>query len=951
MAQYITLTLDTMGPSNVSISLLDFYKDNSTPIALAATDAAHMKIWINQTAVGTKDDPEVPTSWSPFTNSWTPTFSVEGKNYIHLMLLDDVGNPFKDNEDNEVFNSTAVVFDKTAPVVSAMSIANDADIVTNQTQIVRVTASDAKTGVADVSGIQKTTLSGDLAVDSETEFIWTNADRANGYKDCVIKLTANTDPSHRETKTVYATATDNAGNTSERNSDNIVLYTGGVDPVIVLKKPDDTVIGKHYGEKEFKLQLHVLTGEASMIYGYKVYGDFADNGSSVEPTPEPTDFTPWPTDQRVVSLDKYLTSVDGNKTISGKIRMVVSSIADTVANYAALASVTGANDGDIYKVTADETHSNVSTVYRYNLSATEFQFYGILEEGDQYAIHDLESTSVHHSEATPQIVLTTANAVISDKTGHNSTVLTAAMTTSCNIYEYKAVAYATAEAASAGTSADVTNVDLSGTTEIPSGSSWQPTLLESKLSLAVSGEGQKYIVVYAKNLCDKWGKSNTVIVTVDKTAPVGTITVDQYYNENKGFTASATDSVVEVSKMQAWVDTSADSETPPITSTEYDYAINPTAAQVDWTGKSNGNCYCHIKYTDAVGNSAVAHSNSFIYDDVAPTGCSISAPTKVGAITISVTLSASDVTSGMGQMKIFGDVDGAATAEQASWQPYATAANIVLTNGDGTKTLNALFKDNAGNVISAAVSCTTILDTGAPSATIQLYKNDESAVLPARVNTVNFKAHIGGNDAITSISKYKVWGGITEAATKEEATWHDFVPITGQTYMSISLALTTGDGLKTVNVVLADEVGNESQAAVATVTLDTTIPIVECSGQDYNKVSYQHTLRKAASSVDIEAKYCDEMHFNFSADSDIVEWKVCVNEAGQQPATAVPIGTTYGSINMTGTNLVANTSVSCMVTGRDFGATSKVDDNDGAYEIIVYVKDEAGNWSAVHPIS
>lgn len=954
MAQYITAILDTTGPSQVSITLLDFYKDNATPIALAATDAAHMKVWINQNAAGTKDDLEIPVDWKPFSNSWTPTFSKEGTNYVHLMLLDDVGNPFENASGGNIFDSGAVVFDKTAPVVTGVSIAGDADIVTTQNQIVRVSVDDSKTGVDKVSGVQKTVLSGDLAQDSTTEFIWTEQDRTNGYKDCVVKLSENTDPSHRESKTVYATATDKAGNTSERNSDVIVLYTGGIDPVIVLKKPNDEIIGKHYGEKQFKLQLHVLTGEVSAILGYKVFGDFADSSSEINPTPEPAEFTSWPTSQAVVSLDKYLTAVDGNKTINGAVKLAVSSITDTVATYSDLANIESPNDGDIYKVTSDEEHSNETSVYKYNSAETKFDYYGKLDSSETFATHYLESTSVHHSEAEPTIVLTTAEQVISDKENHNSTVLTAAMTTSCNIYEYKAVAYATAAAAEAGTYADVTNVDLSGTIEIPSGNSWQPTLLENKLVLAVPGEGQKFIVVYAKNLCDKWGKSNVINVTVDLTAPVGTIAVDQYYKENKGLTASATDAIVNVSKMQAWVDTSADSETPPATSTEYDYSINPTAAQVDWTGKSNGTCYAHIKYTDAVGNSGVVHSQAFIYDDVPPTGCSISAPAKVNATTISVTLSASDVTSGMGQMKIFGDVNGAATADQAEWQPYASAANIVLTNGDGTKTLNALFKDNAGNVISAAVSCTLILDTGAPSATLQLYKNDDTAVLPNKVNTVNFRAHIGGNDALSDIAYYKVWGDIVGAATEEAAEWIEFVPVTGEDYMSVALALSTGDGLKTVNVKVKDNSGsgNPSATASATVTLDTTIPVVELSGQDYNKFSRVHVLRKAsASSADVEGKYCDEMHFNFSCDSDIVEWKVCVNEPNQQPSTAQAIGTTYGSINMTGTNLTANTTVNCMVNGKDFAATSKVADTDGSYEIIVYVKDEAGNWSAVHPIN
>lgn len=935
--QFFELVYDKTAPTSGVINVLNYYKDNSTPISLSVTDASFMKVWINQTAVGTTSDPEIPTTWSAYSSTWTPNFSTEGTNYVHAIFMDEVGNK------SGVINSSATIFDKTAPIVSSVVIANDADITTNQTVIVRVSATDA------TSGVQKTTLSGNLDQSSTTEFIWTDTDRTNGYKDCTVVLAGNTDPSHRETKTVYATATDFAGNTSERNSDTIVLYTGGIDPVIVLKTPNDKVIGDHYGETAFKYQLHVLTGITDLIADYKVWGDFADTAGT-DPTPEPSTWTTWPAGQTVVSMNKYLTSIDGDKYFRGKVRLTIAAIADTVATYANLPAT--ANDGAIFEVTADETKAGKTTTYRFSTEKSAFEYYGDIVDGDETkAVKEIESAKVHHSEAIPTIVLTSNKSILSDKETHNKATLTATMTTSCNINEYKVVAYATAEAAAAGTSADVTNVDLVGTTEIVSGGTWTPELTENKLVLAIAGEGQKFLVVYAKNLCDKWGKSNVYSISVDLTAPVGTISVQQYYKEASGFTASATDTGSAVSKMQCWVDPSAGTEEPPQSSTEYDYSANPTAAQVDWTNVVQGRNYVHIKYTDEVGNSGVTHSAYFIYDNVAPVECSISAPQLTNTTTITVTLSASDPTSGMGQMKIFGDVNGAATAEQAEWVPYSTTASIVLTNGDGTKTIQALFKDNAGNVTGTAVSTTTVLDTGSPAATIVLFNNADTEALKTYVNTVNIRAHIGATDNLSDVVEYKVWGGITSAATEDEAVWQTFTVESGKTYMSVPLALTSGDGLKTVNTKVKDKAGNISSLASASVTLDTTAPEINVSAVDYNIISKVHEPRLTSSGEEIPNTFDDKMTFKFSCGVKLTEWKVCVNEPEQQASTAQPIGTTGGSINMTGTTVEPNTEVLCTIMGADFAATTKVNDTDGAYEVIVYGKDEAGNWSAVHVIN
>ncbi|HEY5541121.1 MAG TPA: hypothetical protein VIL41_06690, partial [Coriobacteriia bacterium] len=68
--------------------------------------------------------------------------------------------------------------------------------------------------------------------------------------------------------------------------------------------------------------------------------------------------------------------------------------------------------------------------------------------------------------------------------------------------------------------------------------------------------------------------------------------------------------------------------------------------------------------------------------------------------------------SGVSQMRFSND-----GSTWSSWQAYSTTASWTLTSGDGTKTVYAQFKDNAGNASSATISDTIGLDTVAPTAT------------------------------------------------------------------------------------------------------------------------------------------------------------------------------------------------------------------------------------------
>ena len=69
---------------------------------------------------------------------------------------------------------------------------------------------------------------------------------------------------------------------------------------------------------------------------------------------------------------------------------------------------------------------------------------------------------------------------------------------------------------------------------------------------------------------------------------------------------------------------------------------------------------------------------------------------------ITINVSASDAksgieVSGVDKMKIWEN----GTTEPSEWETYAATKSITLTEGDGSKTINAKFKDNAGHVSCA----------------------------------------------------------------------------------------------------------------------------------------------------------------------------------------------------------------------------------------------------------
>jgi hypothetical protein len=190
---------------------------------------------------------------------------------------------------------------------------------------------------------------------------------------------------------------------------------------------------------------------------------------------------------------------------------------------------------------------------------------------------------------------------------------------------------------------------------------------------------------------------------------------------------------------------------------------------------------------------------------------------------------------------------------------------------------------------------------------------------------------IGTTDSDKTSYQMKVWGSVDTTydtniqATEGASTWISY-------NNSKQVKLSTGDGSKTVNVKIRDDVYNESSVATDTISLDTSIPTVTVTNPDVSKISKQSGKNTSA--------------FTFTVDKTFDEYKVkVVGSTGAAESTGTVVGTANSSSNTSGTggNYPAGTPITVTITGADLELASSGD----AQKIIkVFAKDLTGKWSA-----
>jgi PKD repeat protein len=310
------------------------------------------------------------------------------------------------------------------------------------------------------------------------------------------------------------------------------------------------------------------------------------------------------------------------------------------------------------------------------------------------------------------------------------------------------------------------------------------------------GDGTKTVYYQIKDIAGLVSITYSDTVVLDTTSPSGSITINDgaAYTTTTSvtLTLSATDETSGISEMRFSNDNTAYTE------------WQAYATSKSWTLQDgDGTKTVYVQFRDHAGLIST-YSDAITLDTQRPTGSITIAEgaAYTNSSVVTLTLSATDATSGIAQMRFSND-----GTEWSSWESYSTSKAWTLTTGDGTKTVYVQFKDNAG-LTSQSYQDTIILDTTNPAANAgsdQTVNEDILVTLDASASTDN-----------VAITAY---------------TW-TFTDVTVKTLTGAKPTYTFNTpGVYTITLNVTDAAGNWATDTVIITVLDITKPVAN-AGQD-----------------------------------------------------------------------------------------------------------------------
>lgn len=856
---HFNLTLDTLAPSGSITRPAEYLRNNSSSVTIVKGDATEMKVWFDgnpnsdKTSAGYAD-----ASWEVAATSKQTAFTTSGTYYYHLVLRDDVNN------ESGVFHTLAIVFDKDAPTIDSF-YAEDPNthsrtIITTRSNIpYHITFSDAVSGPAKVE-ITSPALATPIVDNNPVSPISSTFNISSGYGSTSVTLTV--------------TVTDHAGN-SASTTFTFTLDTGAGQPILSLAHGQTSISSSGWynlkwgGTTEDRVIDATATCSDTDIVAYKIWEDGQTEPAWTSQTKGALNVT----EQITISAN------DGLKTINAQVKDEggnVSTVAtfsfyvDTVApvvtlttNKNLISNVSGYNTATLTLSAIDSQGSGVAsyvletvgnpgtvidqgTTIPATVGVTSLS--GGFAEGSNTVRLTVTDVAGNSASATVAIILDITAPTVS--IGTLNTWYTAQFTPTVTFSDANGVHHLEAWASTIAddTTGSITTItpDISGTQTV--------TLNPFTVS---DGATTNYVHV---KVVDNAGNVNYAHAQFgyDATAPVVTAAFSQAayqsvsaeisitstetgsgnYQMRLTGTGLATQGTWETFTTPVSVTLSSGDGTKTVSVEVKDVAGNVSIAAV---------CTCELDTSDPSGTVTIYErdgttakpNNSpepkfalrISATDVPPAGDTDPDPRvwyKIyGDFTVGDTQQAQGISEGDAQWVLY---------EPDSGKDYKAITGLVVTLGDGTKTVNLKVKDSADRTHLSTASF--YLDMTAPDVVVS--DVDYNRISKVHVLRRNNMGDISGKYADEThftftpddyIIAYKVCAYASQAAAERGSYEDSAIPTTaGSVNMSAtgiySIAAVScmikgadlesavsGDGLKIIVVYVQDKAGTWSAAA------------------------------------------------------------------------------------------------------------------------------------------
>ena len=900
MATNFKLWLDTAAPAMGSMSL-NKNVGNSTSLTLtqSITDltkgvgSIYMKVWADTEQSPSTTSSNIPTSWSTYSD----TVSVSGivsesgvskQYYVHAMYMDSVGNV------SDIFTeSTGYRYCTKKPTITVDS-STSTKVVASGTTTVKYTATSFDTFSTVTTQVYNTTTS---------KYLLTSSSKSTGV--ITVTKTFETGLYKPGNNVIRITVTDKAGNTTTK--DITILYdsqeTTGT--LFFGASASDTTIKSCYNSSYSAFYLYLKTSATDIV---SIKLTVAGGSYTYSSTYQFSNLT------SKGSNNYYITSLNisdqsipnGQYTISGTYtdnagvtgNLTSSTVfLDTVAP--SLTDVTG-NSNTWYTSGSKHYPSPHSITFK------------VSDPSPSYGMDNLTLGS--------NFIVKNGDTSVSDKYSLSKNSSSGVYTLQCNdVFTSTSLSRTITISDKAGNT--TTALTLKSPTWDATGPTISATISDSVVTL------------------------NTKEHLASTTTPVKSLTVS---DTGAGISSVAITWTQSSSQPTSWTSITG-------TSGNYTTSVNSKWASTN----ADGTWYLWVKAIDNVGNTTIQNKLIFVYDKTAPTGSISWGKTYTTTRQNTVTISATDTPTNAGvKMKV---TSASITDGDTGWVAYTTSRTITFkpTELSGNKTVSVQFKDAVGNV-STTYSATIEYESDV-SPTVVIMNNSGSTAQGSYTKVLPFSVRIGmSNDDISVCKRFQLYGDFSKTnestATTASGTWTTFTADSGKNYMTVSgLYFSKNDGVKTVSLLMENTAGVSYAIVSDTITLDRTPPQITVSNLSHNIISVQNVDREG----DTHSPKCkaNTVTFDFVPNERLSAYKVCVinptNYADTEASStsAIAIGTSNGSLNMTGGTVEASTTVTCTIKGADLQAHSIVNNKDGAYIVGVFGQDVAGVWSLMGTIA